>query len=228
MTTKPSTPRRPKSPGGKPPTRKERERLVRRAEIVHAAQAVFAEKGFDKATLEEIADRAEFGKGTVYNYFDSKESLFAAAITSLFDDVRQIAREASRAGQGVRASLDMYTRRMIEYYKANHDFCSMLMHEWDCPESPHGRYGMQTIAARIQSVAEPIGKRLKTAMARREIRRADPMSLAMMFIGLVHHFYIHVASQAHAKTAGNVATQAELIVSVFFDGIALRGSRSRV
>ena len=57
-------------------SRKERERAMRRNEIVIAACDVFASRGFNDATLEEIAEKAEFGKGTLYNYFDSKELLF--------------------------------------------------------------------------------------------------------------------------------------------------------
>ncbi|NNE70602.1 MAG: helix-turn-helix transcriptional regulator, partial [Rhodothermales bacterium] len=49
------------------PSRRERERLARRREILDAARTVFAERGFVGATLEEIASRAEFGKGTLYN-----------------------------------------------------------------------------------------------------------------------------------------------------------------
>ena len=110
--------------------RKERERLARRREIIHAAQAVFAEKGFENATLEEIAERAEFGKGTVYNYFDSKETLFTASMMDLFDDVTGIARQISELGVPVREALAEYVRRMVAYYQANFDFCRMLMFFW--------------------------------------------------------------------------------------------------
>jgi AcrR family transcriptional regulator len=76
-----------------PPTldmlpRRERERLQRRQAILEAAQAVFAEKGYDAATLDEIADRAEFGKGTLYNYFGGgKEAMLFAIFDDLYDTV---------------------------------------------------------------------------------------------------------------------------------------------
>ncbi|MEL6613746.1 MAG: helix-turn-helix domain-containing protein, partial [Bacteroidota bacterium] len=49
-------------------SRRERERLARRAAMLDAATALFAEKGYASATLDEVAERAEFGKGTLYNY----------------------------------------------------------------------------------------------------------------------------------------------------------------
>lgn len=45
--------------------------------ILQAAAQVFGEKGFHQATVEEIAKRAGVGKGTIYQYFDSKSEIFS-------------------------------------------------------------------------------------------------------------------------------------------------------
>jgi AcrR family transcriptional regulator len=69
-------------------SRREREKLYKRSEILRVAQEVFAEKGYAKATLEEIALRAEFGKGTLYNYFPSgKQEILLSIFESLFDQM---------------------------------------------------------------------------------------------------------------------------------------------
>lgn len=197
--------------------RKERERTARRHEIVHAARAVFAEKGFANATLEEIAERAQFGKGTVYNYFDSKESLFSAAITDLLDDVAAIAREVSALDLPIRDTLSQYVTRMIAYYQANFDFCRMMMSEWVRPELEGIACPIDQIHARVQTIAEPLARLFKNAMRRQLIRRADPMVLAKMFIGIVHDYY--VMNMVPPKPAKLVRAQTKLIVSVFFEGI---------
>jgi AcrR family transcriptional regulator len=57
-----------------------RRKAERPAEIVQAALAVFAEKGFAAARLEEIAARAGVSKGSVYLYFATKEELFRAVV----------------------------------------------------------------------------------------------------------------------------------------------------
>ena len=53
-------------------------------EICAAALAVFAEKGFAAAKLDEIAKRAGVSKGTLYLYFKDKEQLFRAVVRSAF------------------------------------------------------------------------------------------------------------------------------------------------
>lgn len=53
--------------------------------ILAAARAVFIEKGFAAARIEDVAARAGIAKGTVYLHFDSKEALFKALISSIAD-----------------------------------------------------------------------------------------------------------------------------------------------
>src|SRR5690606_18053311 len=51
-----------------------------RGEILAAARKVFAEKGFDKATVRGIAREAQVDPALVHHYFSTKEGIFAAAM----------------------------------------------------------------------------------------------------------------------------------------------------
>lgn len=63
---------------GPPPARRERKKQEARRRIYDAAFALFLEKGFEHTTVEEIAQRADVAKGTVFNYFPRKTSFLAA------------------------------------------------------------------------------------------------------------------------------------------------------
>ncbi len=63
--------------------RKQRERELRRKQIMLAAKKVFSARGFNRATIEEIAGEAELSSGTIYLYFKNKEELH----TSLSIDI---------------------------------------------------------------------------------------------------------------------------------------------
>ena len=58
--------------------RKEREKERRRKQIIVAAKRVFSEKGYNRSTIEDIAQEAELSPGTLYLYFKNKEELFAS------------------------------------------------------------------------------------------------------------------------------------------------------
>ena len=55
--------------------RKERERLYKQDIIIKAAEKIFMTRGFENATMEDIAEEAEFSKGALYTYFQSKNEL---------------------------------------------------------------------------------------------------------------------------------------------------------
>lgn len=57
-----------------------RRKEARPQEILDAALAVFADKGFSAARMEDISRRAGVTKGTIYLYFESKEALFKALV----------------------------------------------------------------------------------------------------------------------------------------------------
>lgn len=57
-------------------SRKEKEREIRRNDIVEAAERVFSEKGYVLSTVDDIAKEAEFSKRTLYVYFNSKEQIY--------------------------------------------------------------------------------------------------------------------------------------------------------
>jgi len=52
----------------------------RREQLIDVGRAVFAEKGFDGASIEEIAARAEVSKPVVYEHFGGKEGLYAVVV----------------------------------------------------------------------------------------------------------------------------------------------------
>ncbi|MDO9460372.1 MAG: helix-turn-helix domain-containing protein, partial [Alphaproteobacteria bacterium] len=60
--------------------KRRRRKDARPQEILDAALASFAEKGFNAARVEDIAARAGLSKGTVYLYFDSKQDMFRALV----------------------------------------------------------------------------------------------------------------------------------------------------
>lgn len=62
------------------PKRRSRRKEARPAEILKAALALFAERGFAGTKLEDVAAAAGIGKGTIYLYFPTKEDLFKALV----------------------------------------------------------------------------------------------------------------------------------------------------
>ena len=68
------------------PTRKARRIAGKKAKILDTAAAVFAEKGYQRATTREIAQRADVAEGTLYNYFGNKQGLLLGILQQITDE----------------------------------------------------------------------------------------------------------------------------------------------
>jgi AcrR family transcriptional regulator len=79
--------------------RKERERAQRREVLIDAAERIFFAKGFENATMEMVAEEAEYSKATLYLYFKSKEDLYLAIIERGNTILRQMFTEVLNSKQ---------------------------------------------------------------------------------------------------------------------------------
>jgi len=66
--------------------RRERHHDLSRAQLLDAAERVFGDKGFHDATLNEIAELAEYSVGSVYSFFEGKEDLFSQVFVRRGDE----------------------------------------------------------------------------------------------------------------------------------------------
>lgn len=97
--------------------------------ILLAAEKVFSERGYEKATVDEIIALADVGKGTVYKYFGSKEKLFyklTADKNTVF--VKKLLDAVDR-GDTLEAKLISYISEMIEFYRENYGLWQVICFE---------------------------------------------------------------------------------------------------
>ena len=64
-------------------SRRERKKSAARSQILSAAIDLFSRRGLDAVTMDEIATAADVGKGTIYNYFATKEDIVVAFMADL-------------------------------------------------------------------------------------------------------------------------------------------------
>lgn len=75
----------------------EEHKRQRRLEIITAAKTVFREKGYLKASMQDIIDEVGLSRGAVYDYFDNKAHVFQAVIDNQDEQLWQLQRETCAA-----------------------------------------------------------------------------------------------------------------------------------
>lgn len=109
--------------------RREREKQERRRSILRAARETFFQNGFHHATVDSVAERAEVSKGTVYLYFESKESLLAHL---LLDGLKDLVGELDRAytetnGTPAEEQLKALARAYLNFFRRDPPYFPFLM-----------------------------------------------------------------------------------------------------
>jgi len=100
-------------------TRKERERIARRGEILVAALDLFSEKGYHNVSMHEIAQKAEFAIGTLYKFFENKESLYKSLVLEQVEKFHNALTQAIEGPGDEIEKLRNYVKAKSEVFTAN-------------------------------------------------------------------------------------------------------------
>ena len=110
-------------------SRREREKAQRRDDILRAARDVFFQHGFHTATVDDVAVAAEVSKGTVYLYFDTKETILAHLLLEGLDMLVADLEAAYAADRrfGAKTRLRRMADAYLHFYQQNPEYYRMLM-----------------------------------------------------------------------------------------------------
>ena len=96
-------------------------------DILQAAINVFSECGFDKAKMEYVAKAAGIGKGTIYEYFASKEALFREVILFSIQTYNDGLREAMSRGENIVQKLVNCSRYNLAFLDSHIDMMQLAL-----------------------------------------------------------------------------------------------------
>jgi AcrR family transcriptional regulator len=151
--------------------------------IRDAAMRVIARKGMAAATMQEIADEAGVAKGTIYLYFRDRDDVVEKAFENAMSDLHKRVDEALEAPGTFEQKLRAVLAAQISFFQANREFFRLYI----SLRYPEGNAQQQRRQKRhcqpqYKSRVERIAAMLQEGMERGEIRKMDPMRLALFII----------------------------------------------
>jgi len=114
--------------------RRLREKQARREQILGAARQLFFAKGFEGATVEEIAEKTELSKGAIYLYFPSKEEIYISLMLEGSAILHEMLRKAVSADLPADTLLRRLGHAYYEFYKEHTGYFRMLFLYYSSPE----------------------------------------------------------------------------------------------
>jgi len=107
--------------------RRDRKAAETRLRLFRCALRLFAERGFTNVTVEDITEAADVGKGTFFNYFESKDHVLGVMAEIQIGKVREALSQAEAGKDTVRAVLLYLVQRLAEEPGRSPDLARALM-----------------------------------------------------------------------------------------------------
>ena len=193
--------------------RKEREYLAHREEILSAAEKVFAAKGFFQATMGEIAEAAEFGTGTLYKFFKSKEDLYFTLINEKTEEINGPVKAELLRKAPATERIGNILRLQLEFIERNRDFFRIYASEgnrfeWTIMDSC-GKQIHEKMVAYIHLLAQVMEQGMKEG----EFKPMNPIDLAHALVGIVNSFVFEwLISREHYPLMSKLDTALEIFL----------------
>jgi TetR/AcrR family transcriptional regulator len=109
--------------------RREREKRRQRHDMLAAALALFAEKGYHNVSMHEIAAKAEFAIGTLYKFFQNKEDLYKTLVLEQCDQFDEAFTQVLDTPEDEVAKLRSYVLTKGERFRSNLAFVRLFLAE---------------------------------------------------------------------------------------------------
>ena len=166
--------------------RKEREKIRHKEEILHAALDLFSSKGFHNVSMQDVAVRSDFAVGTLYNFFQSKEQLFAELLTDCAEKIYQLLWPILESKQQEDEKIRTFIRAHGKFAEENIKFIKFYVSE-------HGNLASVQRppvkeADEIKSVLyKKLEDTINSGIDKKIFRPVDPKILAMAIISTIQY-----------------------------------------
>ncbi|RKX69166.1 hypothetical protein DRP53_09040 [candidate division WOR-3 bacterium] len=178
--------------------------------ILNAAEKVFMEMGYSRATMERIARKAGVAKGTVYLYFKNKEDLFISLMSRQMKHIVSIARRIKNPNP---------MKRMVEFGKTIAILDPPIHRILSYGQIPISKTFVRRIKKEMNEsfgrVVEILSGWISEGIKKKVFVRVNPLHTAILFLALTRFI-------PAARFFSDIEIDIDEILKVFFDGIRRR------
>lgn len=208
-------------------TRREREKLRHRKEILDSACEVFAEKGFRRSTIQDISQRSEFSIASIYKHFQSKEDIYHSLIEQVLSVFLKTLKKSTQNLSDPLEKLYRSVETTLKMYEEKRAFCQFLFGELrPMIDEEAEQLSMKSLNAYLQIVAY-FQCLFTEAIEKKSVIDVPPIYLTISLLGNLYAFmnyWLHLAGREIVEDLEPILGKEDykVIPKVFFEAIALK------
>lgn len=208
-------------------TRKQREFLRQREEILSSAERVFSQQGFFTTKIQDIADAAEYGIGTIYKHFKSKDIIFFTIIKNKFTQFLSFARDNVKQYETPETKLRALIYSHLEFFDKNKDIFRLLSAEHISFEKDLRNKFVKEMRRNFISYFNIFSEIYKEGVRNRVFKKEDNkgiMNLCLALIGMLNFTSFYKLNNMPDES---LVDNANLIFNLFLKGVK-RSDKRRI
>jgi len=170
------------------------DKQARRKQIIEGALKVFARTGLSNFKMAEVAEEAKVGKGTLYEYFSSKEELIMGAVGDFMLEFEQYVAARVKGLAGPMEKIEGMIQFSVEYCLENEDRLDALLDFYavGIPRSGGGP-ALMDLGPRYKSVIQWVGSVISEGIEEGAFRPVDQEFVASMILAMLDGFFFQAA-----------------------------------
>jgi AcrR family transcriptional regulator len=168
---------------------------AKREHIVGAASRVFAARPYHRVCMDDVAEAARVGKGTLYRYFPSKEDLYLGVVAEAFDLLIRRVDRVEAEGLPPPTALARMIEAIMETFARHLPFFRLMQQG----EARLFLRKKQVVRARRERIADGLARVLERGAQTGTFRKVDRVLMPTMMIGLVWGTAVNHADETPAE-----------------------------
>ena len=182
---------------------------TKHARILQAAVEVFTERDFHQVLMDDVAERAEVGKGTVYRYFPTKEELYFAIIFEGWDQLGKELEAVVQQHEPLQETLEHVTHQVLSYFWHRRQFVTLIHRLENNIEGEEQADWQRRRDSIVRVFVDLLNKGVTQALPSGQMRLITEMYLGMLRSIVLYH-----------GDHDTPDTMAPLAVQLFLDGLS--------
>ncbi len=188
----------------------------RKDRVMDVALRIFAEKGFQNATISEISRAAGCSEATIYEYFGTKEDLLFAIPEKISRESIQETDRALTYIKGAEGRMRALLLAYVRLYQSNPHYSALVLLQL----MNNKRFRQTPAHTAIRQSAHRLLDCVKEGIADGTFKKdADPYLIRSMLLGTIEHLFIHWHMEGMPKRKKSIMEMLDPFIETVLDGI---------
>jgi len=199
-----------------PNTRRKREHEQHIKHILDVAESIFAEQGFFRATMHQIAQKAEFALGTIYSYFGSKKQLYGKVIETKVNELVNFVTKEMAGVPSARDQVERFIHAKMTFLCKNLPFLRLYLAEVDVPRLDVDHILPKKMREKYDSMLCDLTSVIRRGIEEGFFKPMDAKVIVKALDGLTNALALSWLSSAQARRS--IKTDMKTVTELFLHG----------